>query len=116
MNRLASIGLFLPALSACSAWRGMPTHGGGKRFDEEQRVVAGAVRRAIGDMDVAELSGKTVQVQIESVAQIGGGQLILPGLGNLTGNVNEIRAVDPGYPGLDAVVSRIANLRASPGR
>ena len=26
----------------CGTFRGLPSHGGGKRFDEEQRVVAGA--------------------------------------------------------------------------
>lgn len=92
MMRFTAAGLLLLGFAACSTWRGMPTHGGGKRFDEEQRVVAGAVRRAVTDMDLLELSGKTVQVTVDSIAQSGGGQLVMPGLSNITGNTNASNA------------------------
>jgi hypothetical protein len=88
MGRFTVVSFLLLGLTACSTWRGMPTHGGGKRFDEEQRVVAGAIRRAIADMEFADLSGRSVQVMIDSIAQSGGGQLVMPGLSNITGNSN----------------------------
>jgi hypothetical protein len=86
--------LFIAALSGgCGLFRGIPTHGGGKRFDEEQRVVASAIRRTLADMDLAELESRKIQVVIECVAQDGGGTVIFPGLTNigagLSGNVGE---------------------------
>jgi hypothetical protein len=64
----------------CGLFRGIPTHGGGKRFDEEQRVVASAIRRTLADMDLSELESRKIQVVIECVAQDGGGTAIFPGL------------------------------------
>jgi hypothetical protein len=43
-------------------------------------------------MDLLELSGKTVQVTVDSIAQSGGGQLVMPGLSNITGNTNASNA------------------------
>jgi hypothetical protein len=77
----------------CGLFRGIPTHGGGKRFDEEQRVVASAIRRTLADMDLAELESRRIQVVIECVAQDGGGTAIFPGLNNInagvSGNIGE---------------------------
>jgi|SRR5687768_2910166 hypothetical protein len=77
----------------CGIFRGIPTHGGGKRFDEEQRLVASAIRRTLADLDLAELENKKTQLVIECVAQDGGGTVIFPGLSSVSagvsGNVGE---------------------------
>ncbi len=65
--------------SACGIYRGLPSHGGGKRFDEEQRAVSAAVRSAIGALQLDELRGLAVQVRIENIAHSGGGDMIMPG-------------------------------------
>ncbi len=71
--------------AGCLEFRGMPTHGGGKRFSEEQRAVAGAVRRAVADMDLKELKGHPVFVISQSMATSGGGATTYPGLSSLSG-------------------------------
>lgn len=86
-------------MAGCGEFRGIPSHGGGKRFDEEQRVIAGAIRQSVADMDLSELSGKKVAIVLDCVAQDGGGNASFPGLthvgagisGNLgTGNLVQI--------------------------
>lgn len=78
----------LLAATGCGEFRGIPTHGGGKRFDEEQRVIAGAVRQSVADMDLAELSGRRVQIVVECVAQDGGGAVSFPGFTYFGAGVN----------------------------
>ncbi|MCY2929930.1 MAG: hypothetical protein NTV86_10630, partial [Planctomycetota bacterium] len=68
----------------CGVYRGMPGHGGGKRFDEEQIAVAGAIRRAVADMDLGALRGKSVVVNIESMSHNGGGSVTFPGVNALS--------------------------------
>lgn len=67
------------ACGGCSQFRGIPTHGGGKRFDEEQRAVAAAVRRTIAAMDLSELSGQRVLLQVTNLVTSGSGTVDFPG-------------------------------------
>lgn len=76
--------------SGCSTWRGIPSHGGGKRFDEEQRVVASAIRQAVADMNISELRGLKVMVTIDAMSQNGGGQLTLPGLSSISAGYSNL--------------------------
>ena len=39
--------LFALVASGCGEMRPVPSHGGGKRFDEEQRAVSSAVETAV---------------------------------------------------------------------
>lgn len=83
-----SIPLFaLLTLTGCGVFRGIPSHGGGKRFDEEQRVVAGAIRQTVADMDLVELRGKKVAISLECISQDGGGNVVFPGISSINGNV-----------------------------
>src|SRR3954454_24167944 len=75
-------------LCGCGEFRGIPSHGGGKRFDEEQRVVAGTIRQTLADIDLAELAGKRVQVVMESIATDGGGNVSFPGVNSIGAGVN----------------------------
>lgn len=77
---ILAVALPALALGGCGTYRGIPSHGGGKRFDEEQRIVANSVRKALADMDLKELKGKRVQIVLESIAADGGGTIIWPGL------------------------------------
>jgi hypothetical protein len=84
---LLAVALTLVA-SGCGVWRGIPSHGGGKRFDEEQRVVAAAVRRTLADMDLSELRGKRVAITLDSIANDGGGNISFPGFTGVSGGAS----------------------------
>ncbi len=88
MKKLAMVLVSVVFFTGCSTWRGIPSHGGGKRFDEEQRVVAASIRQAIADMNISELSGMKITVNIDAMAQNGGGQLSLPGLDRISGSIS----------------------------
>lgn len=79
------IGILL-ATSGCASYRGMPSHGGGKRFDEEQRILAAAIRHAIQQMDLSEVEPTQISMEISSLETSGTGQPNYPGLGNLNFN------------------------------
>ncbi len=75
-SRLTGLTLFTVILAGCGGtFRGIPSHGGGKRFSEEQRVVAGAIRRAVADMNLKELRGRKVKVDITGMPSTGAGNI-----------------------------------------
>jgi len=87
--------VILPALvlstffiQGCNSYRMMPSHGGGKRFDEEQRAVASAARKAVADMNVQELFGRKISTTVESLGQSGGGSAQFPGLTSASAGYN----------------------------
>jgi hypothetical protein len=80
--------LMLLGLTGCGEFRGIPSHGGGKRFDEEQRAIAGAIRQSVADMNLSELSGKKVAIVLDCVAQDGGGNAAFPGLTYIGAGIN----------------------------
>ena len=58
---LAFIFLFFSSLLAsCATYRGMPSHGGGKRFDEEQRIVAAAIREAVAQIELSGIKARKI--------------------------------------------------------
>lgn len=68
----ASIFMF----SACATLTGIPGHGGGKRFAEEQRLVASSIRMAVQHLDVTSLRGKNVAIVFGLIADEGGGNIV----------------------------------------
>ena len=90
---VVSLGAAL-LLGGCAQFRGIPSHGGGKRFDEEQRAVAGAVRRTIACMDLSELAGRKVLLAISHLYTSGSGTTNWPGPQsiNVYGNFNPMDA------------------------
>jgi hypothetical protein len=66
--------------SGCASFRGMPSHGGGKRFDEEQRLIAAATYKALEKMDVTALKGKKVRIASEFMTTSGSGNATYGGL------------------------------------
>lgn len=76
------------ALSGCSVYRGIPTHGGGKRFDEEQAVVSRAARHTLEQMDFSALKGKRVAIFTISMAHNGGGAASFPRITSIAGEAN----------------------------
>jgi len=94
--------LMLAALTAgltgCASYRGMPTHGGGKRFDEEQRVVAAAIRHTVRQMDLEALQGKRVALEFANLETSGTGQARYPGLDRIGFN--------GGYLDIDSITRR----------
>ncbi len=93
MRALALLALLL-ASSGCASFRGIPSHGGGKRFDEEQRIVAGAIRHAVSDMRFSELAGKRVKVLLTSIPTSGSGNLNPGGLQDITLGLSEADTVE----------------------
>lgn len=63
------------ALSACGTLTGIPSHGGGKRFATEQRLVSASIRASLKDIDVSALRGKRAALVFDLVADEGGGNL-----------------------------------------
>jgi len=61
-------------LSSCTSFRGLPGHGGGKRFDEEQRMLSSSIKATIENMDLSLLRGKKVRLFIDAVETSGSGR------------------------------------------
>lgn len=64
------------ALGACGTLTGIPGHGGGKRFTEEQRLVASSIRLAVKHIDVKKLKSKNVAIVFGLISDEGGGNIV----------------------------------------
>jgi len=73
-------------LCSCTTYQGIPSHGGGKRFDEEQRLIAASIAKTVSQMDLSFLNGKTVLLEVSGVESSGCGSIGigLEGRGGLT--------------------------------
>ena len=72
----AFVIIFLSAaVSACGTLTGIPSHGGGKRFAVEQQLISTSIRGAIKQIDLSDVRGKTVFIQMTSVNDQGGGNI-----------------------------------------
>ncbi len=74
--------------AGCNTYRLLPSHGGGKRFDEEQRAISSCIRNTIAQMDLKPLAGQKVNLAIVTVAQNGGASLTMPGINNISASYN----------------------------
>lgn len=79
--------------TGCGSFRGLPAHGGGKRFDEEERAVAGAIRQACAAMNLAELRNRKVRVLVNTLEHSGSGSADYPGLSSVGLNTSLSRTV-----------------------
>jgi hypothetical protein len=93
--------------SGCGTYRGIPTHGGGKRFDEEQRIVAGAIRQAVGDMVLKELSAKRLQIVMDCISHDGGGSITWPGLQGINATANFSHNVEGNWDANDGRTTEV---------
>jgi len=76
--------LFTSLLSvACYSFTGIPAHGGGKRFYEEQKLLASSVQNACEQLNTKALKNKKVHLSIVSLETSGGGQVTYPNNGNI---------------------------------
>ena len=74
-----NILFLLPAfftLASCATLTGIPGHGGGKRFSEEQRLVSSSIRLAVRHINVASLRGKNAAIVFGLIADEGGGNIV----------------------------------------
>ena len=78
MRRWLPILLLL--LAGCGSYRGIPSHGGGKRFNEEQRVVSASIRHAVAGMGLDELRGRKVQIILVGLPSTGAGNVTWGGI------------------------------------
>lgn len=63
-------------LPSCATLTGLPGHGGGKRFSEEQRLVASSIKLSVSHIDVSKLRGKNVGIVFGLIADEGGGNIV----------------------------------------
>lgn len=63
------------SLTACGTLTGIPSHGGGKRFATEQRLVSASIRSSLKDLDISSLKGMRAALVFDLVADEGGGNL-----------------------------------------
>ncbi|MFA6172845.1 MAG: hypothetical protein WC701_04105 [Kiritimatiellales bacterium] len=80
LKRVCLIFCFLLTAGGCASFRGIPSHGGGKRFDEEERLVAAAVYTALDQMALPEMTGKKVRIVNEFMTTYGSGNVTFGGL------------------------------------
>ncbi len=69
-------GCSLLLLYGCSALTGIPGHGGGKRFAVEQELVSAATRSAIKQLDLSSITGKKVNIYVNSISDSGSGNIV----------------------------------------
>jgi hypothetical protein len=112
---LAIVLLTCALAGGCGDFRGIPSHGGGKRFDEEQRVVAGAIRRTLADMDLRELENRKVLINVECISQDGAATVSFPGINNINAGLSgsygsgNLVQINPGMPGGPSVINDNSN-------
>lgn len=63
----------LVLLQGCGSFTPMPSHGGGKRFAIEQKLVSAVTKRAISDLPIDDLRGLKGYVNITVIFDEGGG-------------------------------------------
>jgi len=81
-------------LGGCGTLIGIPSHGGGKRFATEQRLVSASARAAIKQIDVRPLQGHTAFVLYSVIADQGAGNLS-GGRANLGTVLSSAAAINP---------------------
>lgn len=78
----------------CGTLTGIPSHGGGKRFATEQRLVSASARAAIKSIDVTPLTGRTAFVLYSVIADQGAGNLA-GGRANIGTVLSAAAAINP---------------------
>jgi hypothetical protein len=73
MSKHLPLLFLLLGLSGCGTLTGIPSHGGGKRFATEQRLVSASIRSALMDLDVSALQGKRAALVFDLIADEGAG-------------------------------------------
>src|SRR3954452_18203679 len=102
---LAVVVFTCAVAGGCGDFRGIPSHGGGKRFDEEQRVVAGAVPTTLGGTDLPEMENRKGSINVECISQDGAGTVTFPGINNINAGLSgsygsgNLVQINPGTPG-----------------
>lgn len=86
-----AIAVGVAPLTGCGTMTGIPSHGGGKRFAVEQRLVSASIRSTIMDLDLTPLQGhKRVAVNFNVIGDAGSGSLY-------GGRLNLLGAATSGY-------------------
>jgi hypothetical protein len=96
MSRILTVLLWSCSifLGGCGTFTGIPSHGGGKRFSEEQRLVTASIRASLMQLDVRQLRGKRVFIMWNLIADQGGGNLS-GGRASLSGVLQAASMISP---------------------
>ncbi|KAA3623273.1 MAG: adhesin [Proteobacteria bacterium] len=70
------LALVLLFMAGCGTLRGIPSHGGGKRFSIEQELVSATVRAAAKGLDVSAIRGRRAAIFIAAIGDTGAGNLV----------------------------------------
>ena len=118
MKNFLILAILCVFIAGCNNYRFVPSHGGGKRFDEEERAVAACIRNAVAQIDVQNISGHKANVVITTLSHNGGSSLAFPGFNNVSANYNynsqNYAITPPYYPILDNQNSWGANFNYNP--
>lgn len=117
MNRIAQVYLLMTIfvlMQGCNSYRFMPSHGGGKRFDEEERAVSAAIRNSVAQLDIKNLAGHKANIVLVSLAHNGGGSITLPGFNSASVGYNYNSSSYSGPYMIDNQGSYNANLGYTP--
>lgn len=74
--KVSALSLAVASFVGCGTLTGLPSHGGGKRFAVEQKLVAASMRASLKQLDVMPLKGKKVHIEYQFIADEGGGQIV----------------------------------------
>jgi hypothetical protein len=77
LPRLATVFISASSLilSSCGTLTGIPSHGGGKRFATEQKLVSASIRNTLRAIDVSPLRGHKVALIFDLISDEGAGNL-----------------------------------------
>lgn len=92
MNWIGKISLLIllsVVVEGCNTYRYLPSHGGGKRFDEEERAVSASIRNAVAQVDIQCLIGHKANVTVLTLAHNGGGAVNLPGFNSASASYSQ---------------------------
>lgn len=70
------LGVGTIILSGCGTFRGIPSHGGGKRFAIEQELISATARAVAKDIDIEPLLGKRCSLFVVTIGDQGAGNLL----------------------------------------
>lgn len=75
----ASLIMAVAVLACGCTFRGIPTHGGGKRFDTEQHLLTQAIKQVVDAVDLTALKDKRVNVVVVAIGDAGSGNINMGG-------------------------------------
>lgn len=78
LSLMALIFVYI-SLSGCGTTTPIPAQGGGKRFAVEQALISASARKALNEVPLEKIIGKTISLEVAVIQDEGGGALTIGG-------------------------------------